>query len=83
VYALQKLLWDVRKNPALAERFRAYPTMVLDEYQIDGYERAAMAALDLKALYDRGANPYLLYFCALQIGIDRAEYYGRIRGEII
>lgn len=41
-----------------------------------------MACLDLKTLYDGGVNPYLLYFCALQIGIDRAEYYGRIRGEI-
>lgn len=82
MYTLQRLLWDVRKNPALAERFRADPNAVLDEYHVDGDERAAMASLDLKTLYDAGANPYLLYFCALQIGIDRAEYYGRIRGEI-
>lgn len=82
MYALQRLLWDVRKRPALAERFRADPDGVLDEYHVDGKERVAMASLDLKALYDGGVNPYLLYFCALQIGIERAEYYGRIRGEI-
>ncbi|PZG08945.1 hypothetical protein [Nonomuraea aridisoli] len=82
MYSLQKLLWDVRKDPALADRFRAAPDTVLDEYGIEGVERTAMAALDFKTLYDRGANPYLLYFCALQIGVDRAEYYARLRGEL-
>ncbi len=82
MYALQKLLWDVRKDAALAQRFRAEPDTVLDEYGITGEERAAMRAMDVKALYDRGANPYLLYFCALQIGVDRADYYARLRGEV-
>jgi hypothetical protein len=82
MYALQKLLWDVRKDAALAQRFRAEPDTVLDEYGITGEERAAMRAMDVKTLYDRGANPYLLYFCALQIGVDRADYYARLRGEV-
>lgn len=81
MYALQKLLWDLRKHPDLAERFRVEPDAVLDEYEIQGQERSAMRSMDLKTLYDRGANPYLLYFCALQIGIDRADYYARLRGE--
>ncbi len=82
MYRLQKLLWDIRKDLDLAERFRAAPDGVLDEYGIDGVERVAMLELDFKTLYDRGANPYLLYFCALQIGVDRAEYYARVRGEL-
>ncbi len=82
VYDLQKLLWDVRKDLDLAQRFRADPDTVLDEYGIAGTERTAMRSLDFKTLYDRGANPYLLYFCALQIGVDRTEYYARLRGEI-
>lgn len=81
MYDLQKLLWEVRKDPSLAERFRAEPDAVLDEYGIGGPERTAMRDLDFKALYERGANPYLLYFCALQIGVGRTEYYARIRGE--
>ena len=44
MYSLQKLLWDVRKYPDLARRFRAEPDAVLDEYGIAGEERAAMAA---------------------------------------
>ena len=82
MYQLQKLLWDVRKDLALAERFRGDPGAVLDEYRIAGTQRRAMLDLDFKTLYDLGANPYLLYFCALQIGVDRAEYYARLRGEL-
>jgi hypothetical protein len=81
MYAVQKLLWDVRREPAVADRFRAEPDALLDDYGLTGEERDAMRSLDLKRLYDAGANPYLLYFCALQLGVARYEYYERIRGE--
>lgn len=81
MYELQKLLWDVRRDLSLAERYRADPEAVLDEYRIVGDERTAMRTFDFKTLFDRGVNPYLLYFCALQLGVDRAEYYARLRGE--
>ncbi len=81
MYAVQKLLWDVRREASLAGRLRTEPDAVLDEYGISGPERAAMRAFDLRTLYDCGANPYLLYFCALQLGVPRQEYYARIRGE--
>jgi len=83
LFDLQRLLWDIRKDGALAATFREDPDAVLDSYGIEGVEREAMRTLDFKTLYDRGANPYLLYFCALQIGVDRAEYYARIRGEVV
>lgn len=82
MFELQQLLWDIRKDVALAARFQREPDDLLDSYGIEGPEREAMRSLDFKTLYDRGANPYLLYFCALQIGVDRAEYYARIRGEV-
>lgn len=81
MYAVHKLLWDVRRQPSLAQRFRAEPDAVLDEYGVTGKERQEMRTLDLRALYDAGANPYLLYFCALQLGVPREEYYAQIRGE--
>lgn len=82
MYPVEKLLWDVRRHPALAARFATEPDAVLDEYGVRGVERDAMRAFDVKRLYDAGANPYLLYFCALQLGLPRAEYYARIRGEM-
>lgn len=81
MYNVQKLLWDVRRDPSVAERFKQEPDAVLDHYGIGGEHREAMRTMDLKSLYDAGANPYLLYFCALQLGVPRQEYYDRIRGE--
>jgi Aromatic-ring-opening dioxygenase LigAB, LigA subunit len=81
MYAVHKLLWDVRREPAVAARFRADPDALLDDYGLTGEERDAMRSLDVQSLYDAGANPYLLYFCALQLGMSRQDYYARIRGE--
>jgi Aromatic-ring-opening dioxygenase LigAB, LigA subunit len=82
LFELQQMLWDIRKDIALAARFQSEPDAVLDSYGINGIEHEAMRTLDFKSLYELGVNPYLLYFCALQIGVDRAEYYARIRGEV-
>ncbi len=49
--------------------------------QLTAAERTAFTSQDFKWLYDHGVNPYLLYFCALQLGVDRAAYYATIRGE--
>lgn len=81
MYGLHKLLWDLRKAPALAERFRAEPQSVMADYELADTEADALVRGDFKALYDRGVNPYLLYFFALQIGVDRAAYYANVRGE--
>ena len=81
MYALHKLLWELRRDPALADRFRACPDDVLAGYDLAPQDRAAVRARDFRTLYDRGVNPYLLYFCALQIGVSRQDYYAQLRGE--
>jgi hypothetical protein len=83
VYALHKLLWDIRRDGALKARYLEDADAVLDEYGIEGEWRHYMKTLDFKALNERGINPYLLYFCAIQLQVDRAEYYARIRGEVV
>ncbi|MBW8763273.1 MAG: hypothetical protein JF592_11910 [Microbacterium sp.] len=81
MYNLHKLLWDIRKNPELARRFRTNPYPILDEYGLEGEAREAMLGLDFKKLHAIGANPYLIYFCALQLQVDREQYYAQIREE--
>jgi hypothetical protein len=81
MYELHKLLWDIRRDAALKQRYLADPDAVLDDYRIDGDFRGFMRALDFKSMYERGINPYLLYFCAIQLEVDRADYYAQIRGE--
>ena len=81
MYSLHALLWDIRKHPELAQRFRDDSAAVLDEYGLEGEARSAMLALDFRKLHEIGANPYLIYFCAIQLQVDRADYYAQIRGE--
>lgn len=81
MYGLQKLLWDLRKDKSLAERYKQQPHAVLDGYDLNPEEREALAKGDFRTLYERGANPYLLYFCALQLGFDRSEYYANLRAR--
>ena len=81
MYALHKMLWDIRRDTSVKARYQEDPELVLDEYGIDGEWRPHMRSMDFKWLYEHGINPYLLYFCAIQLEVDRAEYYARIRGE--
>lgn len=81
MYGLHKLLWELRKHPELAARYRADPGAVMAGYDLSADERDALDRGDFKSLYDRGVNPYLLYFFALQIGVDRGDYYASVRGE--
>jgi hypothetical protein len=81
MYAVHRLLWDIRRNRDVEQRFRADPDDVLDDYAVDGEYHAWMKELDFKSMYEHGVNPYLLYFCAIQLGVDRAAYYAQIRGE--
>ncbi|MEV6850571.1 hypothetical protein [Actinoplanes sp. NPDC051411] len=80
MYAVHRLLWDIRRNPEVKGRFRSDPDTVLDDYAIDGEYRTWMRNLDFKSMYEHGVNPYLLYFCAIQLEVDRAAYYAQIRG---
>lgn len=81
MYELHRLLWEIRKDAATKERYLADPDSVLDDYRIEGDLRGLMRSLDFRSLYLRGINPYLLYFCAIQLEVDRADYYAQIRGE--
>jgi hypothetical protein len=81
VFELQSFLWAVRKHPELSALFAQDPGAALDSYRVEGPARAALVRLDFKALYEMGANPYLLYFCALQLGVPRETYYADLRRE--
>lgn len=81
MYNLHSLLWDIRADPELARRYRENPYPVLDQYGLTGEAREAMQNMDFKKLHAIGANPYLIYFCAIQLQVDRESYYEQIRKE--
>ena len=59
-YQVDKLLRDLRRDPALAVRFRDQIESVLEAYDLDGEERHLLRRWEIRKLYDRGANPLLL-----------------------
>lgn len=81
LYNVEKLLWQLRKDKSLAREFTEDPDRVLDRYELDAPHRAALKDGDFGWLLEAGTNPYLLYFFALQVGVDRADYYAAVRGE--
>lgn len=81
MYALQKLLWDIRNVPEVAARFSSDRIGVIDAYGIEEPDRSSMADLDFRSMFDRGVNPYLLYFCAIQLEVPRDQYYAQLREE--
>jgi hypothetical protein len=59
-YQVDKLLRDLRRDPTLAVRFRTDIDAVFAAYSLDNKERELLRCWDVRALYDRGANPLLL-----------------------
>jgi len=59
-YQIDKLLRDLRRDPALATRFRDKAETVLEAYDLDGEERDLLTRWEIRKLYDRGVNPLLL-----------------------
>ena len=81
MYAVQKFLWELRRDASVAERFSHDPEGTLASYGVPEAERRALLARNFKTFYDSGANPYILYFGALQMGVSRPEYFELLRGE--
>ncbi len=76
---MQRLLWDIRNRPQISAAYAADPESTLAGYELADVDAEAFRKKDFARLYDRGANPYLLYFCALQLGVDRNDYYAALR----
>lgn len=80
-YELQRFLWDVRHDVSIRVRARQDRVAVLAEYQLEPEESAALAALDCRTLLEMGANPMLVYFGAMELGVDRDQYYALVGGS--
>ena len=84
LYEMQRLIHDLNVQPALVERFRAAPDVVLDEYALDEAERAALRDGDLAALWRLGLHPLMMLHYARLRQIRMPDLYaqiGPLKGE--
>jgi Aromatic-ring-opening dioxygenase LigAB, LigA subunit len=79
LYAAQKLLYHLNREPAVQARFKAEKAAVLDEYELSAEEREAFLAGDVGKLYVLGANGQLLMHFAALLGMPWADYIEAMR----
>jgi hypothetical protein len=81
LYALQKLIRDVNRDPGLRERYFAAPAQVANSYELTDEERTALLSADFTKLYGLGVHGLLLRPFSILHQLSEAEYLSRIRAS--
>ncbi|MBM3645591.1 MAG: aromatic ring-opening dioxygenase subunit LigA [Alphaproteobacteria bacterium] len=79
LYGVQKLIWQLNRDPRQRARFGTERDAVLDEYELSVEERAALSKPDIGLLYVMGVNGQLLMHYAALHNIEWLDYLQRMR----
>ena len=79
LYSVQKLLYQLNRDPAVRKRFDAERPALLDEYELSGEERTAVENGDIGLLYVMGVNGQILMHYAALIGQPWDVYINAMR----
>jgi hypothetical protein len=74
LYALQKLIYELNRDPAVQDAFTADREAVLSRYRLDDEEAEAMRSDDIGKLYILGVNGQILMHFAAWRGLGWDEY---------
>ena len=81
VYALQKLIREINRNPQKREAFFAAPEGAMEGFELTDAEKAALAARDYGALYRLGVHGLLLRPFSLLHSVPEPDYLAAIRQD--
>jgi hypothetical protein len=79
LYYLQKLLYNLNRDPALQARFKADRASVLADYDLSDEESKALTDPDVGLLYVLGVNGQLLMHYAALVGQSWDQYIEAMR----
>ena len=82
LYATQKFLFDLNRDPSVQRRYRDDKDALLAGYALDDEERSAIASGDIGKLYVLGCNGQLLMHFAPLLGIAWADYLEAMRDGV-
>ena len=82
LYATQKFLFHLNRDPAVQQRFRDDLPALLDTYELDAEERTAILEGDIGKLYVLGSNGQLLMHFAALLGMPWADYIEAMRDGV-
>ena len=80
LYQLQKLIYDVNRNPERRDAFRADKAGFLARYELTAEEQAAVADVDVRKLYSYGVHPLLLRPFTLLHRVSNEDYAKALAG---
>jgi len=79
LYYVQKLLYELNRDPKVRARFDNDRDSLIDEYQLTDEERKAIVTGDIGLLYVMGVNGQILMHYAAMIGQAWDEYIEAMR----
>ena len=79
LYYVQKLLYQLNRDPLVRKRFESDKAALLDEYELTGEERTALEDGDVGLLYVMGVNGQILMHYAALLGMPWDDYLGAMR----
>jgi hypothetical protein len=79
LYYVQKLLYQLNRDPGVRKRFEADRSALLDEYELTDEERKAIDQGDVGLLYVMGVNGQLLMHYAALLGQPWDVYINAMR----
>lgn len=79
---MQKFLFDLNRDPAVQQQYRADLPRLLDRYALTPEERGAVIGGDIGLLYVLGANGQLLMHYAALLGMPWSDYLQAMRDGI-
>jgi hypothetical protein len=79
LYYVQKLLYQLNRDPDVRKRFAADKGALLDEYELTAEERAAVESGDIGLLYVMGVNGQILMHYAALLGQPWDVYINAMR----
>ena len=79
LYQVQKLIYELNRDPRTQARYGNERDAVLDEYELTAEERAALVKPDIGLLYVLGVNGQLLMHFAALHKIEWNNYLERMR----
>lgn len=80
LYQLQKLIYNVNRDPAQRERYRQDPAAFVKNYELSDEEAKAALGVDVRALYTLGVHSLLLRPFTLLHKISNEAYAKALKG---
>jgi hypothetical protein len=82
LYYVQKLLYQLNRDPHVRQRFTADRDSLLGEYELTDEERAAIVDGDIGLLYVMGVNGQILMHYSALLGQQWDEYIAAMRAGV-